>query len=713
MATVAPPADRILTSSNRMEATDLLQKLSLDSQAKTLDIPEPTKKPSIDSGNATNGQIQPYERSMTPILQDFMDPAMCYLPNGYPSAAYYYGSYDGTANEWDDFSRYANPEGVEMPPGVYGDNGSLMYHHGYGYAPYGPYSPAGSPVPTMGHDGQLYGAQHYQYHTPYYQPLTPNSAPYNPSPAAPKGEIPTSAAADQTPLSVEAANGNSNAIANNGVLKGNNGTVPTKQTYQNSFNSNGSFGRGGLPGGLPASGFQDPRFGFDGLRSPIPWLDGPIFPDGQSRPVTCAPMATSISHANNGPSSRNQNYRPHPHVMGLHQPRPMSGLNAANGYMNRMYPNKLYGQYGSTFRSGLAFGSNGFDSRSNGRGWLAVDGKYKLRGRNNGFFGYGNENIDGLNELNRGPRAKSTKNQKGFTTAPLAVKGQNIPLTEESDDGKDNSNLVPNREQYNKSDFPEHYGDAKFFIIKSYSEDDVHKSIKYNVWASTPNGNKKLDAAYQEAQQKSGGCPVFLLFSVNTSGQFVGVAEMVGPVDFHKNFEYWQQDKWNGCFPVKWHMVKDVSNTLLKHITLENNENKPVTNSRDTQEVKLEQGLQMLKIFKEHSSKTCILDDFGFYEGRQKTIQEKKAKQQQFQKQVWEGKPADEKNKDGAKGELKSHKSLDSASDLIKESASAVSTNGDAAKLSENGSFEAPKGAKSDAVSSERRVVANGVANGC
>jgi len=45
-----------------------------------------------------------------------------------------------------------------------------------------------------------------------------------------------------------------------------------------------------------------------------------------------------------------------------------------------------------------------------------------------------------------------------------------------------------------------------------------------------------------------------------------------------------------------------------------------VTNSRDTQEVKLEQGLQMLKIFKEYSSKTCILDDFGFYEGRQKTI---------------------------------------------------------------------------------------------
>lgn len=77
-----------------------------------------------------------------------------------------------------------------------------------------------------------------------------------------------------------------------------------------------------------------------------------------------------------------------------------------------------------------------------------------------------------------------------------------------------------------------------------------------------------------------------LASQVNTSGQFVGVAEMVGPVDFNKTLDYWQQDKWIGCFPVKWHIVKDVPNSILKHITLENNDNKPVTNSRDTQEVR-------------------------------------------------------------------------------------------------------------------------------
>ncbi|KAK2982017.1 hypothetical protein RJ640_013227 [Escallonia rubra] len=657
------------------EAADLLQKLSLESQTKALEIPEPTKKPSADSGDAANGQIQSFDRSVTPLLPDFMDPSMCYLPNGYPSTAYYYGAgYDATGTqEWDEYSRYMNAEGVEMPTdlsktqGVYGDNGSVMYH-GYGYAPYGPYSPAGSPVPTVGHDGQLYGAQHYQYPSPYFQPLTPTSGSY-PSPAVPpKGEIAATTAADQAPLSVDTTNGNTNA----GSLKGNNGSAPVRPMYQNSsYNTNGSYGRGSLQGGITASGYQDLGYGFDGLRSPIPWLEGPMYSNGHSRPVT---NSSSMQNGHSVPSSKSQNYRPYSNHMvgadfchlGLHHPRPLSGLNTTNGYMNRMYPNKLYGQYGNTYRSGVGFGSNAYDSRTNGRGWLAVDNKYKPRGRGNGFYGYGNENMDGLNELNRGPRAKSSKSQKGFSPVALAVKGQNIPLTSTNDGEKDKPSVTPDREQYNRVDFQEDYADAKFFIIKSYSEDDVHKSIKYNVWASTPNGNKKLDAAYQEAQLKSGDCPVFLLFSVNTSGQFVGIAEMVGCVDFNKNVEYWQQDKWIGCFPVKWHIVKDVPNSLLKHITLENNENKPVTNSRDTQE-------------------------------------------------VWEGKPIDEKNKEGTNVEVNSQKSTEVASELVKEPTLAVQTNGDI-KLPENGSvvksLEAPKVSK-PVVVSEKKVVANGVANGC
>lgn len=200
-----------------------------------------------------------------------------------------------------------------------------------------------------------------------------------------------------------------------------------------------------------------------------------------------------------------------------HNARPTSGLGFASGLMNQMYPhNEMYGQYGNTFRAGSGFGSFGFDSRSSGSG-LAIDIKCKRRGYGNIALGYGNENLDSSNELSKGPRAKSfdSRNLNGHGHITLAVKGQKLPLIEKNKE--DNLPLIPSKDEYNREDFPEDYSEAKFFVVKSYSEDDVHKSIKYGVWASTCNGNKKLDTAYQEAKEKPGGCPVFLLFSVSTS----------------------------------------------------------------------------------------------------------------------------------------------------------------------------------------------------
>ena len=100
------------------------------------------------------------------------------------------------------------------------------------------------------------------------------------------------------------------------------------------------------------------------------------------------------------------------------------------------------------------------------------------------------------------------------------------------------------------------------------------------------------------------------LLQVNASAQFCGVAEMVGPVDFDKSVDYWQQDKWSGQFPVKWHIIKDVPNSQFRHIVLENNDNKPVTNSRDTQEVQF----QMTIYYKWQSSFIWKCSDFQIVE---------------------------------------------------------------------------------------------------
>ncbi|WMV08837.1 hypothetical protein MTR67_002222 [Solanum verrucosum] len=99
--------------STTIETANLLHKLSLDSQKK-LEITEPKKKPSVDSKDVGNSQTQPMDQSVTPLLLYFMNPTVCYVPNGYTSTTYYYG-YDGSGSEWEDYLRYVNPDGVEMP----------------------------------------------------------------------------------------------------------------------------------------------------------------------------------------------------------------------------------------------------------------------------------------------------------------------------------------------------------------------------------------------------------------------------------------------------------------------------------------------------------------------------------------------------------------------------------------------------------------------
>ncbi|XP_051148925.1 YTH domain-containing protein ECT1-like [Andrographis paniculata] len=224
--------------------------------------------------------------------------------------------------------------------------------------------------------------------------------------------------------------------------------------------------------------------------------------------------------------------------------------------------------------------------------------------------------FDASNDRNRGPRASK---HKGNGLSPRGGATSGIKDVESASGLK--------ATHFNTKDLVTDYEHARFFVIKSFSEDNIHKSIKYNIWASTPLGNRKLDAAYKEAKGKESYCPVFLFFSVNASGQFCGVAEMVGQVDFEHDAEYWHQDRWSGQFPIKWHIIKDVPNSRFRHILLENNDNKPVTHSRDSQEVKLQQGVEMLKIFKSYESETSLLDDFNYYDEREKALMEKKAKQ--------------------------------------------------------------------------------------
>ncbi|XP_073136572.1 uncharacterized protein [Henckelia pumila] len=436
--------------------------------------------------------------------------------------------------------------------------------YGYEQSPYNPYNPY-IPGAIIGMDGSYVTPQQY-YNLSSYE--TPVSSPaYVPVVIQPRHDI--------------MGNGMTDSYAYNTTSVNQVDGPPVKYSL---FSSNSNSSQS-LPGGSASR-----------RNSLVKSSEGSRSIDGSSRqPVTGVASAGFSGHG----SSQIRRAR------GVRETEHGSGAKLTSG--------------GNQLKVSLppANGLSGFESRQ-----PAQSSVHKVRPKlpNGRVLDDVKGSSDALGEQNHGPRTNKLKSQ-------LVVKA----YTTRAGNPDANGNITIHMDQYNKDGFRiDDYKNAKFFVIKSYSEDDVHKSIKYNVWSSTPNGNKKLNSAYEDARRIAAGdptgCPVFLFFSVNASGQFCGVAEMTGPVDFLKDMDFWQQDKWSGSFPVKWRYIKDVPNPSFRHIILENNENKSVTNSRDTQEICYEKGLEMLQIFNNSTLKTSLLDDFMYYENRQRILQEERAR---------------------------------------------------------------------------------------
>ncbi|XP_059632002.1 YTH domain-containing protein ECT4-like isoform X1 [Cornus florida] len=490
----------------------------------------------------------------------------------YPTATNYGYICTGfeSPGNWDDHHRIFGLEGQEIQyAGAQTENLPYVYYtpsYGYVQSPYNPYNPY-IPGAMVGVDGPFVGTQQY-YPIPSYE--SPGSSPgYFPMLVQSRPDIISSGTTDH--------------FLDTGAFNADGTDGPGPKHNRSSASTTFS-----LTSARPAS---------NQTLTVTRALEGPKANSGSSKQPGAHGSVTSGSFSNL-PSSQ---------VLQGRVAQPIDKVSHGKTLSHR---NQL--KVALPPSNGLS----NFASSAHGR--AVVD---KVRPK----FNYGrvpsdvNGSPDAIAEQNRGPRTNKSKHH-------LAVKA----YTTRAGDSDAHGNIIISADQYNKDDFPVDYLNAKFFVIKSYSEDDVHKSIKYNVWSSTPNGNKKLDGAYADAQRIAAGeprgCPVFLFFSVNASGQFCGVAEMIGPVDFHKDMDFWQQDKWSGSFRVKWHIIRDVPNHNFRHIILENNENKPVTNSRDTQEIRYKPGMEMLKIFKNYTSKTSLLDDFMYYENRQKIMQEEKAR---------------------------------------------------------------------------------------
>lgn len=181
-----------------------------------------------------------------------------------------------------------------------------MYQQAYGYMPYGAYSMPSSPLPLMGHDGQLHALQEYYYPSTYYQPPQQTSQ-------TDASQVEVSTADDQASLSTETNTGNLSTTESGGGLSGNNGTGSQKSTFTvSSLNPNASYKRESLLTGNLTKGHQNSRFSYEGVQPTIPWLDMSVSSNGQTKHTANSGFS---SYAKNLSSGRNGNLHPFPHFM--------------------------------------------------------------------------------------------------------------------------------------------------------------------------------------------------------------------------------------------------------------------------------------------------------------------------------------------------------------------------------------------------------------
>ncbi|KAB2097347.1 hypothetical protein ES319_A01G164600v1 [Gossypium barbadense] len=558
-------------TSDRMTSTDsaeVFNVMVLDSNI--LSNPNAlTNKDLIAVGSLRDGSSH-----QSGFMPSVVESTTTYLPNAYSPEAQFHQE----AHKQSSLLPYVNAEGLDNGfHDIYNETASLGFH-GLGHSPQmqqRAYAPVSSYLPPVGDPIGLSNARHFiTIDSSYHQPSISRNIPHVTSKAQ-FSHLECPVNIEQQVVGKRFGLG-TNYLPQSGSFDGGRNFFGSSSSLCSSYQGSDGFAVGGF-----CSDWSKPFSGKSSLFRPS---YAPASPE----------RVGSLEFSSNDPA------------MVSFQKGPFNGFGCTSS-SSRGYSGSKSDQrscHGSVSTNSLGI---------SGHNWPTL-AEARQGGSCNDFSCSCTVTLDTLSERNRGPRAFKPKTQittKGF-------------IVDSSKNGTING--ITNG-SYNRQNFVTDYEGAKFFVIKSYSEDNVHKSIKYGVWASTPIGNKKLDTAYHEAKAKQGTCPVFLLFSVNASAQFCGVAEMVGPVDFDKSVDYWLQNKWSGQFPVKWHIIKDVPNSQFRHILLESNDNKPVTNSRDTQEVEFEQGIEMINIFKNYESHSSILDDFYFYEERQKAMQERKARQ--------------------------------------------------------------------------------------
>ncbi|KAJ0398963.1 hypothetical protein P43SY_008189 [Pythium insidiosum] len=230
----------------------------------------------------------------------------------------------------------------------------------------------------------------------------------------------------------------------------------------------------------------------------------------------------------------------------------------------------------------------------------------------------GKKQTKGDTAKKNGGAAKSTKKRRPVKLAPRFSGGSDCAPQEmdacatESND--ESVRLL--RELFTTST-------CRCFIVKSFSDANLHKSLKYGIWSSTYATNVMLDQVFQS--DFSAVRPVLLFFSVCGTKHFSGIARMTSRVRNDVTFQLWEKPKYEGFFRVEWLLVKDVPNFVLTDIKMSNTPTKKsITSCRDGEEVLYEEASRFIDVFSAFPSRTSAWHDFDHFEQLQPALERKR-----------------------------------------------------------------------------------------
>lgn len=167
---------------------------------------------------------------------------------------------------------------------------------------------------------------------------------------------------------------------------------------------------------------------------------------------------------------------------------------------------------------------------------------------------------------------------------------------------------------------PQSVKEAVFFILRSTCDDDIHKAIKYSYWTSTTKTNQQLNDSYHYCQRR--GIPLYLVFTVVSSKQFCGVAEMRSPVQFNKIFNYWWEEvKWSGVFRLQWLYIKDLHHEDVRDVC---DGELSVVQMKDGSRVSFQSGLRLLAAFRDCEFVSDIFEEFERMDHREEKLRFKR-----------------------------------------------------------------------------------------